>query len=358
VFDSASVKAEDTTNHPYYIRPDDFSAAGVWVEDVGADQPQAWNGGQLRTGAILSNNWVDGTSGMKIDLDNEQLCFKDSTFGDPGIQLGWFSAAYKFHVGDANSFFKWDGGAWSVQMASGETFNLYGGITVKNGADIRLDQGGTIYSISTSSESPGFMLTDDFDTPTWINKIYQIASGQFYIDTNAASINIRNYTNVNNLSQLVFDNTLYENWSLKSVNAGRYVEIAGITQTNYELIELYESNTGATLQIGYNGITLNPGTSNIVTIVSTASIGLGTSAGRIEFDNQSPDEINFLSCVVGIGTSTPSAYADLTLEGGALCLKECTTPTANADYGKIYTKNDNKLYFQDGAGDEHEIQFA
>lgn len=61
---------------------------------------------------------------------------------------------------------------------------------------------------------------------------------------------------------------------------------------------------------------------------------------------------------VGIGTSTPSAYADLTLEGGALCIKERTTPTANADYGKIYTKSDNKLYFQDGAGTEHEIQFV
>lgn len=41
-----------------------------------------------------------------------------------------------------------------------------------------------------------------------------------------------------------------------------------------------------------------------------------------------------------------------------LLLKEGTTPTANADYGAIYTKNDNKLYFQDGAGTEHEVAFA
>lgn len=39
-------------------------------------------------------------------------------------------------------------------------------------------------------------------------------------------------------------------------------------------------------------------------------------------------------------------------------LKEITTPTATPDYGKVYTKNDNKLYFQDGAGNEHEIAFA
>ena len=46
-----------------------------------------------------------------------------------------------------------------------------------------------------------------------------------------------------------------------------------------------------------------------------------------------------------------------TLHGG-LALKETTTPTALADHGKIYTKADNKLYFQDGAGTEHEIAFA
>ena len=47
---------------------------------------------------------------------------------------------------------------------------------------------------------------------------------------------------------------------------------------------------------------------------------------------------------VGIGTTSPSSNADLTLEGGALCIKETTTPTADTNYGKIYTKSDNKLY--------------
>ena len=61
---------------------------------------------------------------------------------------------------------------------------------------------------------------------------------------------------------------------------------------------------------------------------------------------------------VGIGTASPSANADLTLEGGALALKEIATPTADANYGKVYTKTDNKLYFQDGAGTEHEIAYA
>ncbi len=44
--------------------------------------------------------------------------------------------------------------------------------------------------------------------------------------------------------------------------------------------------------------------------------------------------------------------------GGALALAEITTPVAEANYGKIYTKADNKVYFQDGAGEEHEIAFV
>jgi hypothetical protein len=55
---------------------------------------------------------------------------------------------------------------------------------------------------------------------------------------------------------------------------------------------------------------------------------------------------------------TTGADKSLVLENGLLALKETTTPTAVADYGRIYTKSDNKLYFQDGAGTEHEIQFV
>ncbi len=47
--------------------------------------------------------------------------------------------------------------------------------------------------------------------------------------------------------------------------------------------------------------------------------------------------------------------ADITIDNGVLTVKETTTPTARTDYGKVYPKSDNKLYFQDGAGNEHEI---
>jgi len=41
--------------------------------------------------------------------------------------------------------------------------------------------------------------------------------------------------------------------------------------------------------------------------------------------------------------------------GGSLHLKECTTPAAIGSYGALYTKADNNLYFQDGAGVEHTV---
>jgi len=60
---------------------------------------------------------------------------------------------------------------------------------------------------------------------------------------------------------------------------------------------------------------------------------------------------------VGIGAAS-SANADLLLEAGRLMLKESATPTADTNYGKIYTKTDDMLYFQDGSGVEHPIQHS
>lgn len=53
-----------------------------------------------------------------------------------------------------------------------------------------------------------------------------------------------------------------------------------------------------------------------------------------------------------------SLVGELQCEDGILRIAETTTPTATTNYGKIYTKNDDKLYFQDGSGAEHEIAFV
>lgn len=61
---------------------------------------------------------------------------------------------------------------------------------------------------------------------------------------------------------------------------------------------------------------------------------------------------------LGIGLIPTANMDGLSIEAGLVTIKETTTPTADADYGKIYTKSDNKLYFQDGAGTEHEIAYV
>jgi hypothetical protein len=58
------------------------------------------------------------------------------------------------------------------------------------------------------------------------------------------------------------------------------------------------------------------------------------------------------------GVKTAETLDDGWKVTGALTLNEITTPTADPDFSKIYTKSDNKLYVQTGDGVEHEIAFA
>jgi hypothetical protein len=49
---------------------------------------------------------------------------------------------------------------------------------------------------------------------------------------------------------------------------------------------------------------------------------------------------------------------DVSTDGGTYTMLEITTPTARANYGKLYCKSDNALYFQDGAGVEHTVTIS
>jgi len=81
---------------------------------------------------------------------------------------------------------------------------------------------------------------------------------------------------------------------------------------------------------------------------------------RVETDtSEYAFEINGGNNNISINATGVSAHYDLGLFGdGTLCMTESATPTADTNYGKVYCKNDNKLYFQDGAGSEHELAFA
>lgn len=58
---------------------------------------------------------------------------------------------------------------------------------------------------------------------------------------------------------------------------------------------------------------------------------------------------------IGIGLTPTANMAGLAIEAGLLTLKETTTPTADTNYAKLYSKSDNNLYLQDGAGVEKTV---
>ena len=360
VYNSTATYATDTSNHPYKQRPSDYGAAGVWVEDIGADQPEVWSMDQIKTGELIIAD--DGS----IHTDSK-TSYADT---DAGFWFGYDSTAHKINFGNANSYIKWSGTAMAIKMASGETFDLYGSMNLYNGGDITLSPGGDIFLNAEAGatdvnrsmlmwgvdDSDEIILTSDYTSKSLVLYPSADKACSFYIGD---------------------DYLLGGGKRFKYVDistAERFYGEAGLISTGYVAYFSALANAAgdeftATMRAGpagfYTSIQCRADDEcwiemygDIHLISNTPYIGLGAAAGRIEFDNQATDEINFLDCNVGIGTSTPSTYADLTLEGGALCLKERATPTADTNYGKIYTKTDDKLYFQNGAGVEKEIAFV
>ena len=78
----------------------------------------------------------------------------------------------------------------------------------------------------------------------------------------------------------------------------------------------------------------------------------GTILGGVDLKNIQDDLSNVLQ------TAESISVTEVTVTGGILAFQETTTPTPLVNYGKIYTKTDNALYFQDGAGVEHTVTIS
>ena len=124
-----------------------------------------------------------------------------------------------------------------------------------------------------------------------------------------------------------------------TITSGLTVSSGGITLTGAQTI----LNTSGDLTINpASELDLN-GNLNF-----TSSNTIKTSSGNL---NISPSG-SFVVVNAGIAATDWISTTDY------LRLGEITTPGATANWGKVYTKSDNKLYFQDGAGVEHEIAFV
>ncbi len=65
------------------------------------------------------------------------------------------------------------------------------------------------------------------------------------------------------------------------------------------------------------GIGIDPSVDNAIMMVDNAFIGLGSAAGRIEFDNQATDEINVLDAFFGINVTNPGVRLHVRDESSA-----------------------------------------
>lgn len=102
-------------------------------------------------------------------------------------------------------------------------------------------------------------------------------------------------------------------------------------------------------------VTPNGNTARIpgLTIENNENLTIGSGRANAEYTLKFNGETNQGSIVWMEDEDYFKFNDDLLLDTGLLFLNETTTPTAIANHGAIYTKNNNELFFQDGAGIEH-----
>ena len=107
--------------------------------------------------------------------------------------------------------------------------------------------------------------------------------------------------------------------------------------TNAASLRRSAGDTNLLISSGLGDLYLRAPDSEVIIIADDSNAGVSLCAGGGN---------------VGIGLSPTANMSGLSIEQGLLTLKERATPTADTNYGKIYTKTDNILYFQDGSGVE------
>ena len=90
-----------------------------------------------------------------------------------------------------------------------------------------------------------------------------------------------------------------------------------------------------------------------VDVVTDGNINSTSTLGDFQVFTQDPAILRLIVNNVGdvgIGTSTPVSL--LTVDGVLSLLEQASSPSASANYGKVYVKTNNNLYYMDEAGVE------
>ena len=320
VYDSTATNATDISDPPttvYYIRPDDYGAAGVWTEDVGAEESLRLSMTQIRTGELV----IDDNGSIHTD---SKTSYADT---DDGFFFGYDTDGYKVNFGGANSYVKWDG-ALAMKLASGETFDLLGSLSVAGGGDISLAVNSDIvFDTATGTadanraiiqwnlDSYNVKLAGDFDSNAIIFVPSADESGQFHVGAIWGLGSDRRFERVSLKASNICIFDTYASGTLygSQISCDSFPIGGPITNTGFAVI----AQCGATYKAGFDGYTNEDDTEAYITmygdlrVADDHYIGLGDAAGRIEFDDQATDEINFLDCNVGINDSSPKYRLDV-----------------------------------------------
>lgn len=305
-------------------------ASPLEVRSDGGVDIQSWlNSSGLRI-AYLNDDSGDGRFQLRDSGDNIKV-FLDTTgasyFTGGNLGVGVAPTAEKLEVE----------GNIRLTAATGSIFRdiatdglvLSGGTSITNGANIHLTGGsaaGSPNEIFVDADTHNIRSQDGLTDYATIASDGQMALGLTVPD---ARLHI-----VGDLSDEV---TL----QLADNDTNSTAKVARMGFTHYTNAEEYVIGMAATMGSTTNILRLGGGDSvgNAVTELNLyAAADNTTTTGTLIVKTSVP----------GLQIQAPAT----------LILQETVTPSALTGYGKIYPKADNKLYFQDGAGTEHELAFA
>lgn len=283
---------------------------------------QLYNGD---SGSGYTNNTVeagteDGTQFATLDSTNDYLYFGDSNKFS-GIK-------FEFHTrGSGLSLVVeyWNGSAWTTLTANDDNLDDDTSNFQSDGKISWTSPSDWATTTVNTSDALYYIRISTTDTPTTTPQLYLAIP----------------YTSVIGMLALSSSQILNEEWAWCSYSTSIYITVRNSGGSAYEgNYYIKSSSTSSNLENFF-----------VHNHQYTADYEDSTYA--------TPISLNITASNFNIGGSALSVNYDLgLLSTGVLCMKETTTPTADTNYGKIYPKSDNKLYFQDGAGNEHEVSLA
>jgi len=142
----------------------------------------------------------------------------------------------------------------------------------------------------------------------------------------------------------------------------RNLQLSGLPSAEQVLLYtiIYQTATGYTNDVKARARSIDSDTDYVDWRQVRISSGGGSATGSVTGPTEATD--NAIARYDGVtGTLIQDSDVEVNDSGevvvnnGVIVLGETTTPTAVTDFAKIYSKSDNELYFQDGAGVEHKI---